>query len=119
MGELIINRSSLEQRMNSFRSFVDELEFSLDRLRRIAQELETHYEVAALAGRLGRGMADQPAKLTKEGRFKAKLLSLPSLQVSRNRLDEFDELEFDRYTEFHLSCPVAGGSHQRRGHGGQ
>jgi chemotaxis protein histidine kinase CheA len=48
VGELIINRSSLEQRMNSFRNFVDELQLSLDRLRRIAQEIEAQYEVAAL-----------------------------------------------------------------------
>jgi chemosensory pili system protein ChpA (sensor histidine kinase/response regulator) len=103
VGELIINRSSLEQRMNSFRNFVDELQLSLDRLRRIAQEIEAQYEVAALGGRWDRGRAEQPhPKLAKEDRFKFKLASSPSLQVSRNRLEEFDELEFDRYTEFHL-----------------
>lgn len=106
VGELIINRSSLEQRMNSFRNFVDELQLSLDRLRKIAQELEAHYEVAALGGRWDRGRGEQPLpKLTKEDRFKFKIPSMPStssLQVSKNRLDEFDELEFDRYTEFHL-----------------
>ena len=102
VGELIINRSSLEQRMNSFRSFVEELQISLGRLRRIAQELETHYEVEALGGRWERG--NIPASpLPKEDRWKAMLPTLPaSLKISRNRLDEFDELEFDRYTEFHL-----------------
>ncbi len=100
MGELIINRSSLEQRMNSFRDFVEELQFSLDRLRRIAQELETHYEVDALAGHWDRGRTAKP--FPKRDRFQPVLPSQSGLQISRNRLEEFDELEFDRYTEFHL-----------------
>lgn len=103
VGELIINRSSLEQRMNSFRNFVDELQISLERLQKIAQELETHYEVEALAGRWDRGrLLPQPKNESKNNRFQPLLPSMPGLQVSRNRLEEFDELEFDRYTEFHL-----------------
>ncbi len=103
VGEMIINRSSLEQRMNAFHSFVEELEISLERLRRIAQELETHYEVEALGGRWDRGKpANDIGKLTKADRWKPVLPAAPSLRVSKNRLDEFDELEFDRYTEFHL-----------------
>ncbi|MCA9067505.1 MAG: hybrid sensor histidine kinase/response regulator, partial [Planctomycetaceae bacterium] len=103
VGELIINRSSLEQRMNSFRNFVDELQISLERLRKIAQELETHYEVEALAGRWDRGRSYSELKNeSKNSRFQPLLPSAPGLQVSRNRLEEFDELEFDRYTEFHL-----------------
>lgn len=103
VGELIINRSSLEQRMNSFHNFVDELQISLERLRKIAQELETHYEVEALAGRWDRGRShSRLANEPKNNRFQPLMPSIPGLQVSKNRLDEFDELEFDRYTEFHL-----------------
>ncbi len=103
VGEMIINRSSLEQRMNAFHNFVEELEISLERLRKIALELETHYEVEALGGRWDRGKAGNDiGKLTKTDRWKPILPAAPSLRVSKNRLDEFDELEFDRYTEFHL-----------------
>ena len=103
VGELIINRSSLEQRMISFHNFVEELQISLDRLRKIAQELETHYEVEALGGRWDRGRPHIiPAKPANGRRFQRVRPSLAGLQVSRNRLEEFDELEFDRYTEFHL-----------------
>ena len=69
---MIINRSSLEQRMNSFHGFVEELEISLERLRKIAQELETHYEVEALGGRWDRGKAGNDiGKLTKSDRWKS------------------------------------------------
>ncbi len=103
VGELIINRSSLEQRMNSFHNFVDELQISLDRLRKIAGELEAHYEVEALGGRWDRGRAENPlGGQVKPNRFRPLLPNQPGLQISKNRLEEFDELEFDRYTEFHL-----------------
>ena len=103
VGEMIINRSSLEQRMNVFHNFVEELEISLERLRKIAQELETHYEVEALGGRWDRGKTGTDfGKLSKADRWKPIRPAAPSLRVSKNRLEEFDELEFDRYTEFHL-----------------
>ena len=72
VSELVINRSSFEQHHTGLVEQVDELKFSAARLRRVAHRLESDYEVRALAG-----------------------------SVTANA-HGFDELEFDRYTEFHL-----------------
>ena len=87
VGELIINRSTFEQHYGGLIRQVEELGFSMDRLRRVAAKLESQYEVRALATESGgsahRSSANGPrlATFTTHG---------------------FDELEFDRYTEFHL-----------------
>ena len=72
VSELVINRSSFEQHHGSLIEQVDELKLSTARLRRVTHRLETDYEVRALG-----------AARTSGGHG-------------------FDELEFDRYTEFHL-----------------
>lgn len=80
---LVINRSTFEQHHAALVEQVDELKFSAARLRKVAQKLEVDYEVRALAGEttfaVGSGLAAGPADH-----------------------HGFDELEFDRYTEFHL-----------------
>jgi chemosensory pili system protein ChpA (sensor histidine kinase/response regulator) len=87
-SELVISRSIFEQRFSSLVREVDELRLSLERLRRISTKFETEYEVVALAS----GKPGQQA------------VSGHSLQpaTSGSSLHGFDELEFDRYTEFHL-----------------
>jgi chemosensory pili system protein ChpA (sensor histidine kinase/response regulator) len=77
VSELVLNRSTLEQHYATLLQQVDELKFSAARIRKVAQRLETDYEVRALAGTLGK-------TTTKNGGY------------------GFDELEFDRYTDFHL-----------------
>ena len=72
VSELVINRSTFEQHHGSLIEQVDELKLSTARLRRVTHRLEADYEVRALG-----------AARTSGG-------------------DGFDELEFDRYTEFHL-----------------
>jgi chemosensory pili system protein ChpA (sensor histidine kinase/response regulator) len=74
VSELVINRTAFEQRMGQFVHLMDELKLSANRLRRAATKLETEYEVRALARASGSIFTDTG----------------------------FDELEFDRYTEFHL-----------------
>jgi chemosensory pili system protein ChpA (sensor histidine kinase/response regulator) len=76
VSELVLNRSTLEQHYAMLIQQVDELKFSAARIRKVAQKLEQDYEVRALAGNL--------AKSTSSGGH------------------GFDELEFDRYTDFHL-----------------
>ncbi|MEM7119120.1 MAG: response regulator [Chloroflexota bacterium] len=83
-SELIITRTTFDQRLGDLNRLTNELQPSIDRLRRIATRLETQYEVAALAG--------NSLTQARDGE---------TSQVS-NFLSEFDELEFDRYTEFHL-----------------
>ncbi|RMG39318.1 MAG: hybrid sensor histidine kinase/response regulator [Planctomycetota bacterium] len=88
VGEMVIGRAGLEQQLSRLTGFVDELRMTCERLRRIVHEMEARYGVSALGGRIDFGSIQVP-----DGRI---VTSAPS------RLDEFDELEFDRYTEFHL-----------------
>jgi chemosensory pili system protein ChpA (sensor histidine kinase/response regulator) len=95
-SELAISRTVFEQRMTDFAREVKELQLSAERLRRVASNLETQYEVSALGD-----------KLALHG---ASVVGNPGPQPATLRLGlrqafnthGFDELEFDRYTEFHL-----------------
>ncbi len=77
VSELVINRATFDQHFTSLVDQVDELRLSTARLRRVAQKLETDYEVRALSGSFGARVAS----ISGQG---------------------FDDLEFDRYTDFHL-----------------
>ncbi|MDH4319809.1 MAG: Hpt domain-containing protein, partial [Desulfobulbaceae bacterium] len=79
VSELVITRTTFEQRLGNLTGEVQELQVAIDRLRRISVNLETQYEVTTLGG----------TKLT---------FSRPDSETKR----EFDDLEMDRYTEFHL-----------------
>ena len=89
VSELVINRTSFEQRMTDYIRAVEEHRLGITRLRKVANELETEYEVSTLGG----------GKLSSAG--------IPYVDRHRGpagRLDveEFDVLELDRYTQFHL-----------------
>ncbi|MFI5179270.1 MAG: chemotaxis protein CheW, partial [Vicinamibacterales bacterium] len=73
VSELVLNRSTFEQHYAVLLQQVDELKFSAARIRKVAQKLESDYEVRALAGNMVAGGGHG-----------------------------FDELELDRYTDFHL-----------------
>lgn len=91
VSELVITRTTFEQRMRGLVRLADELQPSIDRLRRISTSLETEYEVTALGG--GKwSFFGAPATGGNGGD------SGPAAFAS----SEFDELELDRYTEFHL-----------------
>ena len=87
-GELLINRSAFENRMIDFKQFLSELQITIERLRNISSELDSRYSVDALGGR--HAFSDG-GSLVKN-----------ALRVSTDRFSEFDSLEFDRYTDFHL-----------------
>ena len=83
VGELVINRTAFEQRMGEFARLLGDMQPSTARLRKASGKLETGFEVGALAGGRSAGAsAYDPGD------------GIPG--------DGFDELEFDRYTEFHL-----------------
>ncbi|MEM7049383.1 MAG: response regulator [Acidobacteriota bacterium] len=77
-GQLLVERTLFERTEQNLVYQVDELNLSIRRLRGLVEELSTDFEAFALAS--GRG------------------------GLGRSGLDggEFDELELDRYTEFHL-----------------
>jgi chemosensory pili system protein ChpA (sensor histidine kinase/response regulator) len=88
VSELVIGRTAFEQRMTKFIREVDELQLSSDRLRRVSTNIESNYEVSALGGKLSIHQA--PSVLNPGGTIESAVTQ------------DFDELEFDRYTEFHL-----------------
>ncbi|MBC7797577.1 MAG: response regulator [Pyrinomonadaceae bacterium] len=99
MGEMIISRTVLEQRLGEIESQVAEMHLTTNRLRRIAGKLEIDYEANALGGKMA---AKSFAPVFIAAQQSANIASQIPVQ---NIVDEdkygFDDLEFDRYTEFH------------------
>ena len=97
-GELLVNRSVLEERIQRLVRLVSDVGVSSNRLRDVGQKLESRFEAATLPS--GRSVQAMPGEGDQ------------SLALHHNRnsnghglepshLAEFDELELDRYTEFH------------------
>jgi len=77
VGELVINRSTLQQHLTSLDGRINSLADVVERLRMVSGRLETEYELS--------GLTREPS-------------------VAKDTISEgqgFDELELDRYTEFH------------------
>ncbi|HEY1354137.1 MAG TPA: response regulator [Ktedonobacteraceae bacterium] len=96
-GELLVNRTILEERIQRLNRLVAEAGVSSARLRDVGQRLESRFEAATLPS--GRSVQVMPGE-GNQG------LSSVSAHGSNGRtepahLAEFDELELDRYTEFH------------------
>ncbi|MBL8226848.1 MAG: Hpt domain-containing protein [Bryobacterales bacterium] len=89
VSELIIHRSRFEQYLSAYVREVDDLQLSIERLSRISRKLQSDYEAVWL----------------QEANRRASYVSAPARMVAAGGSglsDDFDTLEFDRYTEFHL-----------------
>jgi chemosensory pili system protein ChpA (sensor histidine kinase/response regulator) len=86
IGELMVNRSAFESQLAAYAKEVGELQLSLARLKRISNRLDSDFEVSSFQAGYGQlaVRAVHSSTLAKDGR------------------EEFDALEFDRYTDFHL-----------------
>lgn len=82
VGELVIARTALEQRAGELNRLLTEARPAAERLRRVSARLDAGYEATALAGSRSAGAF--------------------ALTGGGSGGDGFDDLEFDRYTEFHL-----------------
>ena len=91
VGEMIVNRSAFHQRLSDLESRIEDMGTALTRFRGVALDVETRYSVEALKS----GTRD--ARSMQRGARVSGLLS-----GNAERSGEFDSLEFDRYTEFHL-----------------
>lgn len=97
-GELLVNRTILEERLQRLTRLVSDTGVSSARLRDVGQKLESRFEAATLPS--GRSVQVMPGEGKQEG-------TAASARNGRNEasepahLAEFDELELDRYTEFH------------------
>ena len=90
VGEMIVNRSAFHQRLADLESRIEDMGTALSRFRGVAHDVETRYSVEALKS----GTRDAG------GMRGARVSSV--LSGNEERAGEFDSLEFDRYTEFHL-----------------
>src|SRR3989440_130441 len=96
-GELLVNRSILEERIERLVRLVADVGVSSARLRDVGQKLESRFEAATLPS--GHSVQVMPG----EGdRSMGHSLSRNGNKTHEpSHISEFDELELDRYTEFH------------------
>jgi len=93
IGEMVVNRSAFNQRLGDFEARIEDMNTSLQRFRNVAQEVETRYSVDALkSGRRTHLFDNQNQK---------QRLRFDGID---QRGSQLDELEFDRYTDFHLTA---------------
>lgn len=86
-SETVVNKFSFEQYFRNFIRDIDELNLSIGRLHRVVGRLEKEYETSAL----GKGMFAFSGVNPKD-----------NITKYQKSFHGFDELEFDRYTEFHI-----------------
>jgi chemosensory pili system protein ChpA (sensor histidine kinase/response regulator) len=104
MGEMVISRTVIEQRLKDIEVQLEEMRLSTGRLRRIAGKLEVDYEASALAGgRAGAGRGVFAPMFMSAGQQSFTLPSSVEDAAANGDSNKygFDDLEFDRYTEFH------------------
>jgi chemosensory pili system protein ChpA (sensor histidine kinase/response regulator) len=97
MGELVISRTALEQRVAQLEQQIVELHHSTGRLRRASGQIESEYETTALLRGpvyAATGTEGTSARFVGGGNA----LTTPAPTGGGHG---FDDLEFDRYTEFH------------------
>ncbi len=92
IGELTISRTIVEQKLSNLEKQIDELHHSTTRLRRVSGKLEIDFEAKAFKNRnnFARNLQSFPIANNQH-------IFIDSFKTT----DDFDDLEFDRYTEFH------------------
>ena len=115
-GELLVNRSVLEERLGRLMRMVADVGLSSARLQEVGTQLESRFEAATLPSRrIGQeaileessvaGATSGPLEQNASARGRS--LTLPPGIIGGNankvaaHLADFDELELDRYNEFH------------------
>ncbi len=103
MGEMVINRTTLEQRLKDIESQLSEMRLTTNRLRRIAGKLEVDYEISSLVGGGGSVSSGVLRALSKNQISASDSFAFAGSQTTAALENKygFDDLEFDRYTEFH------------------
>ncbi len=98
-GELLVNRSVLEERIQRLSRLVSDVGVSSNRLRDVGQKLESRFEAATLPS--GRSVQVMPGEGNQLSGFGSYGKNGRNGTGAPAHLAEFDELELDRYTEFH------------------
>jgi chemotaxis protein histidine kinase CheA/ActR/RegA family two-component response regulator len=115
-GELLVNRATLEERLNRLTRMVSDVGLSSTRLQEVGSQLESRFEAATLpAGQMARSLALETTSwavsttgpMDRSASMVGRPLALPpsalggSPSSNADHLADFDELELDRYSEFH------------------
>ncbi|MBA2678629.1 MAG: hybrid sensor histidine kinase/response regulator, partial [Ktedonobacteraceae bacterium] len=103
-GEMLVNRSILEERIQRLVRQVADVAVSSNRLGDVGQKLESRFEAATLPS--GRSVQVMPGEGDQSINRNTSLVPIAkngngSIVPVPSHLTEFDELELDRYTEFH------------------
>lgn len=91
VGQLVINRTRLDQRINYLNGMSTDLNFSRDRLLKVVRDFKEKYEFAQVGG----GAAPKSAA-------SAESASESARSASTELLDGFFEMEFDKYDDFNI-----------------
>lgn len=86
--DLVVSRSMFEQRLRDFDRQVNELHNTVRRLQSTNSRFEVDLGASLLEADRGSGRSFQPTGFSVDG-------------IGGSETDQFDPLEFDRYTEFH------------------
>ena len=104
-GELLINRSVLEERVDRLNRLVTDSVVVAERLRDVGGQLDTRFEAATLpSGKPGTGTLTGGSTRDGVGTWSPARTGSGSGGLRGDApsfANEFDELELDRYTEFH------------------
>jgi chemosensory pili system protein ChpA (sensor histidine kinase/response regulator) len=93
VGELVINRTKMVGRVAELNKLIDTLSFSKERLHGKVNEFQEKYEYNRLRSQVGMPWA---------GNERQKFLSSAAGGGETGFLDEFSELEMDRYDDFNI-----------------
>jgi chemotaxis protein histidine kinase CheA/ActR/RegA family two-component response regulator len=93
-GDILVSRSVVEERMGRLNALIADAVQASNRLREVGGQLETRFEATTLSsGRTNNNLPDL---------FPRGATSLPFANRSDStHTSDFDDLEIDRYTEFH------------------
>lgn len=103
VGELVVNRNSLEQIQGRLQQFLDNLLFRVRSLNDMGQKLQDRYERSLLEASLvaGRAERNQRSPGPSNGSSNGSTGETGNGSASHATGAEFDALEMDRFTAFH------------------
>ena len=93
LGEMVVNRSEFQQRLDDFESRIEDMQSAMERLREVAQQVES---------RKNTDRQKREQNLKQHDRRQA--LDSPRRTINKfeGHANEFDLLEFEQYDEFYL-----------------
>lgn len=100
--ELVVNRTSFEQRMQGLNSAKEELRFSLKRIQELASKFSIDLDTKTNAGEIAMPWDSAGRDMPHVGHVFNVPIGGEHVENVLHEKDEFDALELDRYTELHI-----------------